>query len=75
MKLGKCVIPSNGRMLHACKTFQVTDAGKERWLRGAYVSKDPFMSNLRMLAYRFSTANDLAVVNDTDAEAAAAAAS
>jgi hypothetical protein len=49
--------------------------GKERWLRGAYVSKDSFMSNLRMLAYRFLTANDLAVVNDMDAEAAAAAAS
>jgi hypothetical protein len=75
MKLGECVIPGNERMLHACKTFQVADAGKERWPRGAYVDKDPFMSNLWTLAYKFSTANDMAVVNDADAEAAVAAAS
>ena len=75
MKLDGCVIFDDGRVLHGRKAFQVADVGKDRWLRGAYVDKDPFMSNSRALAYRFSTTNRLAMVDDADAEAAAAAAS
>jgi hypothetical protein len=59
--------------LHARKAFEVADAGKERWLRGAYLDKDPFVSKLRVLAHRFSTPKGFAVVEDGEAEAAAAA--
>src|SRR6201999_1481851 len=37
MKPGECVIFDNRRVLHARKAFEVGDAGKERWLRGAYL--------------------------------------
>ena len=70
---GECVIFDNRRVLHARKAFEVADAGKERWLRGAYLDKDPFMSKLRVLAHRFSTANEIALGNNADAEVAAAA--
>ena len=53
MKPGECVLFDNRRVLHARKAFEVADAGKERWLRGAYLDKDPFMSKLRVLANRF----------------------
>lgn len=49
MKPGECVIFDNRRVLHARKAFEVGDAGKERWLRGAYIDKDPYMSKLRIL--------------------------
>ena len=53
MKPGECVLFDNRRVLHARKAFEVADAGKERWLRGAYLDKDPFISKLRVLAHRF----------------------
>ncbi|EME87684.1 uncharacterized protein MYCFIDRAFT_98155, partial [Pseudocercospora fijiensis CIRAD86] len=53
MKPGECVIFDNRRVLHARKAFEVGDAGKERWLRGAYVDKDPFVSKLKILRDRF----------------------
>ena len=53
MKPGECVLFDNRRVLHARKAFEVADAGKERWLRGAYLDKDPFMSKLRVLTHRF----------------------
>ncbi|KAF7193103.1 Gamma-butyrobetaine dioxygenase [Pseudocercospora fuligena] len=53
MKPGECVIFDNRRVLHARKAFEVGDAGKERWLRGAYIDKDPFMSKLKILSERF----------------------
>lgn len=53
MKPGECVIFDNRRVLHARRAFEVADAGKERWLRGAYLDKDPFVSKLRVLAHRF----------------------
>ena len=53
MKPGECVLFDNRRVLHARKAFEVADAGKERWLRGAYLDKDPFVSKLRVLANRF----------------------
>jgi hypothetical protein len=60
--------------LHARKAFEVADAGKERWLRGAYLDKDPFVSKLRVLAHRFSTPQDFVAMEDKEEEAAAAAA-
>lgn len=53
MKPGECVLFDNRRVLHARKAFEVGDAGKERWLKGAYIDKDPFLSTLRSLMYRF----------------------
>lgn len=52
MKPGECVIFDNRRVLHARKAFEVADAGKERWLRGAYLDKDPFISKLITLGHK-----------------------
>lgn len=52
MKPGECVIFDNRRVLHARRAFDAGDAGKERWLRGAYLDKDPYLSKLRTLATR-----------------------
>ncbi|CAK4028444.1 Gamma-butyrobetaine dioxygenase [Lecanosticta acicola] len=49
MKPGECVIFDNRRVLHARRAFEVGDAGKERWLRGAYLDRDPYMSRLKTL--------------------------
>ncbi|KAK5174351.1 uncharacterized protein LTR77_001431 [Saxophila tyrrhenica] len=49
MKPGECVIFDNRRVLHARKAFEAGDAGKERWLRGAYLDKDPYLSKMRVL--------------------------
>ncbi|MCJ1419233.1 hypothetical protein MMC32_005586 [Xylographa parallela] len=46
MEEGTCVVFDNRRILHARKAF---DSDGERWLRGAYVDKDPFKSRLRVL--------------------------
>jgi alpha-ketoglutarate-dependent taurine dioxygenase len=72
MKPGECVIFDNRRVLHARKAFAVADAGKERWLRGAYLDKDPFMSKLRVLAHRSYHPKESAMVEDEEAQAAAA---
>lgn len=55
MKPGECVLFDNRRVLHARKAFDVADAGKERWLRGAYLDKDPYLSKLRILQERFGS--------------------
>jgi gamma-butyrobetaine dioxygenase len=68
MKPGECVIFDNRRVLHARKAFEVADAGKERWLRGAYLDKDPFMSKLRVLAHRFSTQKDSVMTKGAEEE-------
>lgn len=52
MKPGECVLFDNRRVLHARKAFEVGDVGKERWLRGAYLDKDPYMSKLRVLQHQ-----------------------
>jgi gamma-butyrobetaine dioxygenase len=46
MEPGTCVIFDNRRILHARKAFR---NDSKRWLRGAYIDKDPFKSRLRML--------------------------
>ncbi|KAI6910944.1 Clavaminate synthase-like protein [Hortaea werneckii] len=53
MKPGECVLFDNRRVLHARKAFEVGDIGKERWLRGAYLDRDPFESRLRVLWEKF----------------------
>lgn len=77
MKPGECVIFDNRRVLHARRAFEVADAGKERWLRGAYLDKDPFVSKLRVLAHRFekeqAEANSQAIGEDAPEAAAQAA--
>lgn len=55
MKPGECVLFDNRRVLHARKAFEVGDAGKERWLRGAYLDKDPFLSKLQVLKHKLET--------------------
>ena len=55
LKPGECVIFDNRRVLHARKSFEVADAGKERWLRGAYVDKDPYLSKMRVLDQQLGT--------------------
>ena len=56
MKPGESVIFDNRRVLHARKAFAVADLGKERWLRGAYLDKDPYVSKLRVLQHQFGDA-------------------
>ncbi|MCJ1388026.1 hypothetical protein MMC18_000870 [Xylographa bjoerkii] len=46
MEEGTCVIFDNRRILHARKSF---NSDSERWLRGAYVDKDPLKSRLRVM--------------------------
>ena len=53
MKPGECVLFNNTRVLHSRRTFDSGDVGKARWLKGAYVDKDPFFSKLRVLRDRF----------------------
>jgi gamma-butyrobetaine dioxygenase len=56
MKPGECVIFDNRRVLHARKAFEIGDGGKERWLRGAYLDKDSYLSKLRVLQHKFNNA-------------------
>ncbi len=44
---GQCVIFNNRRVLHARRAFDVKSG--ERWLKGAYVDSDAFLSKLRVL--------------------------
>ncbi|MCJ1386513.1 hypothetical protein MMC17_009639 [Xylographa soralifera] len=55
MEEGTCVVFDNRRILHARKAF---DSDGERWLRGAYVDKDPFKSRLRVLNEQFGISED-----------------
>ncbi|KAK6440702.1 hypothetical protein LTR95_003061 [Oleoguttula sp. CCFEE 5521] len=49
MKPGECVLFDNTRIVHARKAFVPGDEGSERWLRGAYVDRDPYESRLKVL--------------------------
>ncbi|GIZ40157.1 hypothetical protein CKM354_000350900 [Cercospora kikuchii] len=53
MKPGECVIFDNRRVLHARRAFDVGDVGKERWLKGGYIDKDPYLSKLRILQQKY----------------------
>ncbi|KAK4560631.1 hypothetical protein LTR86_005209 [Recurvomyces mirabilis] len=55
MRPGECVIFDNRRVLHARRAFEVGDAGKERWLRGAYMDEDPFLSKTKVMQKRLAT--------------------
>ena len=55
MEEGTCVIFDNRRILHARKAF---NSDGERWLRGAYVDKDPFKSRLRVMNERFGISEE-----------------
>jgi len=59
MKPGECVLFDNRRVLHARRAFEVGDAGNERWLKGAYIDKDPFYSTLTSLRHRFDTKSEV----------------
>ncbi len=48
---GECVIFNNRRVLHGRRQFD-TETGM-RWLKGAYVDTDVFMSRWRVLAEKF----------------------
>ena len=50
MQEGTCVIFDNRRIVHARKSYT---SDSERWLRGAYVDKDPLRSRLRVLNAEF----------------------
>ena len=56
MKPGECVLFDNTRVLHARKAFGSGDVGKVRWLRGAYVDKEPYLSKFRVLKHKFENA-------------------
>lgn len=77
MKPGECVIFNNRRVLHARRAFEVGDAGKERWLRGAYIDKDPYMSKLKIMTDESRGTDDVsetwAVETDKQEPAAAMA--
>ncbi len=48
---GECVIFNNRRTLHARTAFDIQSG--ERWLKGAYVDTDVFLSRYRVLRRRF----------------------
>ncbi|KAL6912494.1 hypothetical protein FSST1_010254 [Fusarium sambucinum] len=53
MNSGDCVLFDNTRTLHSRRAFEAADVGKPRWLRGTYVDKDSYFSQLRVLKNRF----------------------
>lgn len=60
MKPGECVIFDNRRVLHARTAF----SGGERWLRGAYIDSDPYLSRTRVLEREFSSGNPFTEAED-----------
>jgi gamma-butyrobetaine dioxygenase len=52
---GECVIFNNRRVLHGRRQFD-TSVG-ERWLKGAYIDTDVFMSRYRVLKEKFQNVN------------------
>jgi gamma-butyrobetaine dioxygenase len=48
---GECVIFNNRRILHGRRQFEATEG--ERWLKGAYVDTDVFMSRFRVMMEKF----------------------
>jgi gamma-butyrobetaine dioxygenase len=55
MEPGECVIFDNRRILHARTAF----AGGERWLRGAYLDDDPYLSKMRVLERKYKNAQSV----------------
>ena len=53
LRPGECVLFNNTRVLHGRKAFDSDDIGKARWLRGAYVDEEPYLSKIRVLKHRF----------------------
>lgn len=51
MQPGDCVIFNNRRVLHARRAFDGNEG--VRWLKGAYLDSDPFMSRIRVLNEKF----------------------
>lgn len=49
---GDCVIFDNRRVLHARTAFEPGDAGQERWLQGAYLDWDVWVSKLRSRLFK-----------------------
>ncbi|KAG8354264.1 hypothetical protein FVEN_g7737 [Fusarium venenatum] len=55
MNSGDWFLFENTRTLHSRRAFEAADVGKPRWLRGTYVDKDSYFSQLRVLKNRFGT--------------------
>lgn len=53
MKPGECVIFDNRRVLHARRAFNIGDIGRQRWLKGGYIDRDPYLSRLKTLREKF----------------------
>ncbi|KAI9788459.1 MAG: hypothetical protein M1816_006895 [Peltula sp. TS41687] len=52
---GQCVIFNNRRVVHARRAFELDGGwGDERWLRGAYVDTDAWLSKSRVFSERFA---------------------
>jgi alpha-ketoglutarate-dependent taurine dioxygenase len=51
MQEGECVIFNNRRVLHGRREFDAAEG--ERWLKGAYVDEDVFLSRFRVLNEKF----------------------
>jgi len=66
MQPGDCVIFDNRRVLHARTAFTPGDAGKERWLKGAYLDMDPWLSTMRVLEETLGLASKQDVVASTE---------
>jgi alpha-ketoglutarate-dependent taurine dioxygenase len=56
MQEGECVIFNNRRVLHGRREFDAQ--GGERWLKGAYVDTDVFMSRWRVLNEKYKKQGD-----------------
>lgn len=52
MQPGDCVLFNNRRVLHARRAFDGNEG--VRWLKGAYLDSDPFMSRIRVLNDKFA---------------------
>jgi gamma-butyrobetaine dioxygenase len=51
MQEGECVIFNNRRVLHGRREFDAAEG--ERWLKGAYVDEDVFLSRYRVLNEKY----------------------
>jgi hypothetical protein len=56
MEEGDCVIFNNRRVLHGRREFDAKEG--ERWLKGAYVDTDVFMSRWRVLNEKYKKQGD-----------------
>ena len=55
LREGECVIFNNRRVLHGRRQFDTTTGS--RWLKGAYVDTNVFMSRYRVLSEKFADSN------------------